>query len=194
VARLSAPPLTKDSYEAIVVGSGFGGAVAACRLARRRRDSRARPTRAGLTDDPELIRSRLETGKPPPLAGALTAEIGVFVSGHTHAPALTRFTGPAGQEGAIVNSGCWLRQLQPVPAHLGAPPVFVPRFVQTHVRVYRDSGAIQVELWEHPRRSGWRLRVAEWLAVVGRLPAEPDADAQPRVRARASVEVGQSRR
>jgi hypothetical protein len=72
--------------------------------------------------------------------------------------------------------------------------VFVPRFVQTHVRVYRDSGAIQVELWEHPRRSGWRLRVAEWLAVVGRLPAEPDADAQPRVRARASVEVGQSRR
>jgi cholesterol oxidase len=28
-----APALTKDSYEAIVVGSGFGGAVAACRLA-----------------------------------------------------------------------------------------------------------------------------------------------------------------
>jgi choline dehydrogenase-like flavoprotein len=33
VARSPAPPLTKDSYEAIVVGSGFGGAVAACRLA-----------------------------------------------------------------------------------------------------------------------------------------------------------------
>jgi choline dehydrogenase-like flavoprotein len=27
------PTLTNDRYEAIVVGSGFGGAVAACRLA-----------------------------------------------------------------------------------------------------------------------------------------------------------------
>jgi glycine/D-amino acid oxidase-like deaminating enzyme len=30
---LASPALTKDRYEAIVVGSGFGGAVAACRLA-----------------------------------------------------------------------------------------------------------------------------------------------------------------
>jgi hypothetical protein len=67
------------------------------------------------------------------------------------------------------------------------PPVFVSRFVQTHVRVYRDNGAIQVELWEHPRASPRRLRVAERIAVAGRLPAEPDRDASPRVRARACV-------
>ena len=154
---------------------------------------RSSAARAGVDSEPELIRSRLEAGEPPPLADAFTGEIGVFVSGHTHAPALTHFAGPTGQRGAIVNSGCWLRQLQPVPAHLGAPPVYVSRFVQTHVRVYWDRGTIQVELWEHPRPAKPRLRVTEWLAVAGHIPAEPDAGAQPRVRAWASVEVGQSR-
>jgi UDP-2,3-diacylglucosamine pyrophosphatase LpxH len=149
---------------------------------------RSSAARAGVANEPELIRRRLEAGEPPPLADALTGEIGVFVSGHTHAPALTQFDGPSGREGAIVNSGCWLRQLQPVPAHLGAPPVYVSRFVQTHVRVYRDSGTIQVELWEHPRPAKRQLRAIEWLAVVGRLSAEPVADAQPRLRARTSVE------
>jgi UDP-2,3-diacylglucosamine pyrophosphatase LpxH len=138
-------------------------------------------------DEAELIRTRLETGERPPLAGDFSGEIGVFISGHTHAPALTQFQGPTGQEGVVVNSGCWLRQLQPTPARLGAPPVFVSRFVQTHVRVFRDEGAIAVELWEHPRPSAQRMRVAERLAVVGRFPGEPEDDAPPRVRAQARV-------
>jgi hypothetical protein len=54
-------------------------------------------------------------------------------------------------------------------------------------RVYWDNGAIQVELWEHPRPSARRLRVVERLAVAGRLPAEPGAEASPRVHARISV-------
>lgn len=139
-------------------------------------------------DEAELIRSRLETGQRPPLASALAAEVGVFVSGHTHAPSLTHFRGPTGRQGAIVNSGCWLRQLQPVPARLGVPPVFVSRFVQTHVRVYRDNQTTQVELWERERPVTQRLRAAERLAVAGRLAPEPDAGASPRVRARTTVE------
>jgi UDP-2,3-diacylglucosamine pyrophosphatase LpxH len=188
----SADVLVELAYDIAVILLVFGLFLFVAGRATQR-FIRSSAARAGVTDEPELIRSRLEAGKPPPLADVLTAEIGVFVSGHTHAPALTQFDGSTGRQGAIVNSGCWLRQLQPVPAHLGAPPVYVSRFVQTHVRVYWDSGAIQVELWEHPRPSHRRLRVAEWLAVVGRLPAEPDADAQPRVRVRASVDVGQSR-
>jgi UDP-2,3-diacylglucosamine pyrophosphatase LpxH len=144
---------------------------------------RASATGAGVVDEPALIRRQLETAQPPPLSGGLSAQIGVFVSGHTHAPALSHFEGSAGEPGAIVNSGCWLRQLQAVPARFGAPPVFVSRFVQTHVRVYWD-GAIQAELWEHPRPSSQRLRLAERLAVTGRLPAEPPAGAPPLVRAR----------
>jgi hypothetical protein len=68
------------------------------------------------------------------------------------------------------------------------PPVFVSRFVQTHVRVYRDNQTTQVELWERERPVTQRLRAAERLAVAGRLALEPDAGASPRVRARTTVE------
>jgi hypothetical protein len=91
------------------------------------------------------IRRGLERGDPPPLGEEAAGEICVFVSGHTHAPSLTHF----GQAGALVNSGCWLRQLQPIAARFGAPPVFFSRFVQTHVRVYRTTVGLEVELWEH---------------------------------------------
>jgi UDP-2,3-diacylglucosamine pyrophosphatase LpxH len=148
---------------------------------------RSSAARVARTDEPALIRSRLETGEPLPLGDVPTAEVGVFVSGHTHAPALTHFQGSMGRRGAVVNSGCWLRQLQPVSANVGVPRVFVSRFVQTHVRVYWRDGAIQVELWEHPRPSPRRLRAVEWLAVAGRLHGEPDADESPRVRAQSSV-------
>jgi UDP-2,3-diacylglucosamine pyrophosphatase LpxH len=149
---------------------------------------RASTSRVPGDAEHELIRSRLEAGEAPPLSGSLTSQIAVFVSGHTHAPSLTHFDAPSGERGAVVNSGCWLRQLQPVPGRLGMPPVFVSRFVQTHVRVYRDGGPIQVELWEHPRPSPRQLRVVERLAIVGRLPDQPEHRAPPRVRQRISVE------
>jgi UDP-2,3-diacylglucosamine pyrophosphatase LpxH len=138
----------------------------------------------------DMIRQRLEKGEPPPLAGQLPGEIAVFVSGHTHAPALAQFDRPAGGgPGVVVNSGCWLRQLQPMKAHFRAPAVFVNVFVQTHVRVFLRNGALSVELWEHPRPSRQAVRVAERLAIAGRLPEEPPANSPPRVRAAASVRV-----
>jgi hypothetical protein len=95
------------------------------------------------TDEAMEIRKRLERGEAPPLAEASPGDIRVFVSGHTHAPSLTQF----GERGVLVNSGCWLRQLQRVPARLGAPPVFISRFVQTHVRVHRAPAGLEVGLW-----------------------------------------------
>jgi len=62
---LPAPSLapTKDSYEAIVVGSGFGGAVAACRLAQAGVDvailERGRRFERGSFPRPEHGRSDL---------------------------------------------------------------------------------------------------------------------------------------
>ena len=133
------------------------------------------------------IRDRLERGDPPPLGRDLRGDICVFVSGHTHAPSLTEFNSGSGPSGAVINSGCWLRQLQPIAAHLGAPPVYVGRFVQTHVRLSRSSEGIEVELWEHPRPSPQRLRAVERLAIAGRLPREQGVDRSPRVRARTTV-------
>jgi hypothetical protein len=74
-------------------------------------------------------------------------------------------------------------------AHFRAPAVFVNVFVQTHVRVFLRNGALSVELWEHPRPSRQAVRVAERLAIAGRLPEEPPANSPPRVRAAASVRV-----
>jgi hypothetical protein len=89
----------------------------------------------------------------------------------------------------VVNSGCWLRQLQPMKAHFRAPAVFVNVFVQTHVRVFPRDGGLSVELWEDPRPCPQSMRVAERLAVAGKLPAEPPAGSPPRVRAAGSVRV-----
>lgn len=126
----------------------------------------------------------LSHDRPPQRRALPGREIDVFVSGHTHAPALSRVSRGTGGSAVVVNSGCWLRQLGPVPARLGGPPVYVPEFVQTHARVYSEGPEVVAELWEHPRPAPRRLRTVERLAVVGRLPDQPPAGMKPRVSAR----------
>ena len=121
---------------------------------------------------------------PPQRRDLPGRDIDVFVSGHSHAPALSRLPRDQGEVVVVVNSGCWLRQLRPVPARFGGPPVYVSGFVQTHARVYLEGSEVVAELWERPKPAPRRLRVAERLAILGRLPAQPAADANPRVSAR----------
>jgi hypothetical protein len=111
----------------------------------------------------------LESDRPLPMRpDTLACEISVFVVGHSHAPSLAEFRRRDGNVGAVANTGCWLRQLRPVPAHLGGPPVFVPVFVQSHVRVLsRDSG-LSIELWQNPRQAARDLTLVERLAILGR--------------------------
>jgi UDP-2,3-diacylglucosamine pyrophosphatase LpxH len=135
----------------------------------------------------EKIQQLLQRGEEPPLGAVLPAEISVFVYGHTHEPSLTPFDRPSGPGGLIVNSGCWLRQLQPIKAHFHAPTVFASRFVQTHVRITLQDGLVQVQLWEHPRPSSQKLFLVERLAVAGRLAVEPEKGAVPRIAATAAV-------
>jgi hypothetical protein len=123
--------------------------------------------------------------RPPPLAGTiLPLGIAVFVSGHTHAPAISTLTRPDGTQTVIVNTGCWLRQLQPVEAWLGVPPVWVPAFVLSHVRVRSGHGGVVVELWEHPKPAERRLPWIERVAIAGRMPPQPPRNAEPRLVAR----------
>jgi Calcineurin-like phosphoesterase len=147
----------------------------------------------------EAVRELLGAGEPPPTAGNLhSGDIAVWVSGHTHGPSMSDARGPDGGTTVVVNTGCWLRQLRPLKARLGAPSVFVPVFVQTHVRVRAEEADLNVELWEHPRavdrRFRWidplriipkgpkpidrRLQWIERLAIADRLPENPPSTGQ----------------
>jgi UDP-2,3-diacylglucosamine pyrophosphatase LpxH len=131
------------------------------------------------------IRQVLEHDRPPPMAGiASPLEIAVFISGHTHDPALSTLRRTDGRETVIVNPGCWLRQLKPVEAWLRAPPVFVPSYVQTHARVRSSEGGVAVELWEDPKPADRKLPWIERLAIAGRMPNQPPVAPEPRLVAR----------
>ena len=50
-----------------------------------------------------------------------------------------------------------MRQLQPITPRLKGPPIFVSKFVLTHVRVFAREGQLRVELWEQPKPAGQTL-------------------------------------
>src|SRR5918995_1407436 len=105
----------------------------------------------------------------------------VFVSGHTHLPSLAEMERTDGSKSVLVNSGCFLRQLQPITPRLKGPPVFVSKFVLTHVRVFAQGEELRVELWEQPKPAGQTLSRIERLVSTGRRPQQPRADAKPRL-------------
>jgi hypothetical protein len=92
-----------------------------------------------------------------------------------------------GRRAVMVNSGCFLRQLQPVSPHLKGPPVFVSKFVLTHVRVFVQEGALRAELWKQPKPAKQRLTRIERLLSWGRRPQGPPLDSKPHVQASATV-------
>jgi predicted phosphodiesterase len=121
------------------------------------------------------IRELLTDGRSPPMASNVSgANIAVWVSGHSHAPGSAEVQHADGLRAVIVNTGCWLRQLQPVEAHFGAPPVFVPAYVQTHVLVRCEDGGLTVELWDQPRPIERRLRWIDPLRIVPKRPKPAD--------------------
>ena len=134
------------------------------------------------------IRQILKGEQRPPMNPSLDpTTVDVFVSGHTHLPSLSDLQRPDGRRCALVNSGCWLRQLQPVSPHLKGPPVFVSKFVLTHVRVFVDDDALRVELWEQPKPASQSLTRLERLLSSGRRPHQPSSDSKPRLQASTAV-------
>jgi UDP-2,3-diacylglucosamine pyrophosphatase LpxH len=130
----------------------------------------------------EQIRAILKGKRRPPMNPSLDpTTIDVFVSGHTHLPSLSEAERPDGRRTVVVNSGCFLRQLQPVSPHLKGPPVFVSKFVLTHVRVFAQEGGLRVELWEQPKPAQQRLSRIERLLSWGQRPQGPLPRARPRM-------------
>jgi len=123
------------------------------------------------------VREILQGGAAPPMGRSVEDEtMDVFVSGHTHLPSLFELERSNGERRRVaVNSGCWLRQLQPVSPRLKGPPVFVSKFVLTHVRVYVKDSSLHVELWDHPKPAEQHLTRTERLLSWNRRPPQPSA-------------------
>jgi UDP-2,3-diacylglucosamine pyrophosphatase LpxH len=152
--------------------------------------ARDRHGRAERARSERAIREALDADHPLPLGGTVAGrEVAVFVSGHSHAPALSTVTRPDGTAAVVANTGCWLRQLQPVKPWLDAPPVYVPVFVRTHVRVRAGDGSITVDLWNHPSPAEWKLPWMERAAIAGRGPSRPSVDTGPVLVSRQTVDV-----
>ena len=148
----------------------------------------SRPRYSPAEASQNKIRSILNGETRPPMAPDLDpATVDVFVSGHTHLPSLAEIQRPDGGRAVMVNSGCFLRQLQPVSPRLKGPPVFVSKFVLTHVRVFAQDGRLRAELWEQPKPARQRLGRIERLLSWGRRPPQPPLGAKPRVVASATV-------
>ncbi len=136
---------------------------------------------------PEEVEELVKENGPFPMLEGERPSIDVFVSGHTHNPGLTELERTDGSKAVMVNSGCWMRQLQPVGSHLKWPPVFAPKFVLTHVRVFLRGSKLHVELWDHPKPAPNRLTRTENLAAWGKMPDQPAPDAKPGVIAASEV-------
>jgi hypothetical protein len=80
-----------------------------------------------------------------------------------------------------------LRQLQPITPRLKGPPIFVSKFVLTHVRVFAREGRLRVELWEQPKPAGQALTRIERLVSLGRRQPQPPKGAKPRLVASATL-------
>ena len=134
------------------------------------------------------VREILLGDAPTPMnPSAHAGEIDVLVSGHTHQPSLLEVERPDGRRAVMVNSGCWLRQLQPISPHLKRPPVFVSKFVLTHVRIYVQGSSLRVELWERPKPAEQRLTRIERLLSLYRRPLQPPANSKPRLQASSTL-------
>lgn len=134
------------------------------------------------------IRAMLEGKAPLPMGSLESPEtIDAFVSGHTHLPSLVELERSGGGRQVMVNSGCWLRQLQPSPPRVKGPPVFVSRFVLTHVRAYVRGAELRVELWEQPKPATQRLTWIERLVSWGRRAPQPAPGSEPVLRAVSGV-------
>jgi hypothetical protein len=142
-----------------------------------------RLTSASSGSEPTRIRGALLHDEPLPMAagGVTPRNVAVFVSGHTHAPSSSRLLRDDETMTVIVNTGCWLRQLHPAKARFGAPHVFVPMFVQTHVRVQRREKGVVVELWDRPKSAPRTLPWIERIAIAGRMPKHAHSPTTPRL-------------
>ncbi len=98
----------------------------------------------------------------------------LFCYGHTHRPTIRKL-----DNGALINSGTWLKRLHRRDGLIGVlPPVFYPSYQLAAVRIEADSDRIDVEYRavKKPSPAQEELTLTERLLTLGREPdpALPD--------------------
>ncbi len=147
-----------------------------------------RPRYSPAEASQNMIRNILNGGARPPMDPELDpTTVHVLASGHTHLPSLAEVERSEGRRAVMVNSGCFLRQLHPVSPHLKGPPVFVSKFVLTHVRVFAQAEQLRVDLWEQPKPARQSLTRIERLLSTGRQPTQPSPNAKARLLMSATI-------
>ena len=141
-----------------------------------------RPHYSPAEDSVNKVEEILKGDRRPPMNPSLDpTTMDVFVSGHTHLPSFSKLEREKGKPCVLVNSGCFLRQLQPISPRLKGPPVFISKFVLTHVRVFVEGEDLRVELREQPKPAHQNLTRLERLLSQGRRPPQPRLDSKPHV-------------
>lgn len=161
--------LTQVSFNALLLLVALGAVFVAARRTAFRAVESLTPRFGGRRTEPQRIHDLLVSDQSPPQGAEVTAaDVAVFATGHTHAPSMTSMTRADGSAVAVVNPGCWLRQLHPVRARWHAPSVYVPVFVQSHVEISRTPDGLSVQLWNRPKPTTRSLPWLERLAILGR--------------------------
>lgn len=122
------------------------------------RDARQTATRFGLVLDPSEVTGQKEGAYLDAARQVFEqdGDIAAFIYGHTHAPSVRRIG-----ERAVINTGTWIKQFEPVPVWLGVlPRVYVPSYRLSSFRIVEEAGRIVIEYREIEKQP---VRELTWL-------------------------------
>jgi len=93
----------------------------------------------------------------------------IFIYGHTHFPSLRQL----GRR-AVINTGTWLKRLDPVAPRMGfLPHVYVPFFCLNYFRISQVEGRIAIDYRKIPKDPPQDLSLLQRLLIWGkRRPPE----------------------
>jgi hypothetical protein len=130
------------------------------------RDATKTAHRFGIATNPSELTGQKE-GAYIEAAKKVFAEhpdVAAFIYGHTHSPSLRRIG-----ERAIINTGTWIKQFDPVKVRFGIlPHIYVPHYRLSSFRIGEEGGEIIIEYREVEKTPGQELTWLQWVMVSRR--------------------------
>ena len=97
-------------------------------------------------------------------------DIDFFVHGHTHETDLKKISASGKRKDkGYANIGTWHKGLHRLKTMYGFPPVFIPSYELTYLKVFRKGGRIVAQQWEQGKEYKLSLTPLQRLACLGRF-------------------------